>query len=49
MPYLDPPQIYYECLKDKKHDKVKVKILQMYVLHLENSYYPMDEVYPTNR
>jgi len=38
--YLEPPQIYYECLRDEKCNKVKVKILKLYVKYLESKVYP---------
>ena len=37
--YLDPPQIYYECLRDEKFNKVKAKILKLYVNSLESKVY----------
>ena len=49
MPYLDPPQIYYPELRDKKYDAVKAKILQLYVKSLEEAHYPYDKIYPNRR
>ena len=46
MPYLEPPQIYYECLEGKKYDKVKAKILKLYVKSLESKVYPYDKICP---
>jgi|TARA_R110000822_G_scaffold179770_1_gene319591 hypothetical protein len=46
MPYLNPPQVFYEGLNDKKYDGIKAEMLKLYVLNLEGKVYPVSKVYP---